>query len=183
NNSGVFRDDADDTLTITASQGALTDHGDGTWSWTQTGEENNSGTVTITASNGGLATATTTFDVTFREVAPTFVSQASDAITTDEGTAANNSGLFRDDADDTITITASQGTLTDHGDGTWSWTQTEDESDSGTVTITARNGGVATATTTFDVTFREVAPRFVSQASDAITTDEGTAAKDRTSVG
>src|SRR5207248_6948759 len=31
--------DYDDSMTITASQGVLTDNHDGTWSWTQTGEE------------------------------------------------------------------------------------------------------------------------------------------------
>ena len=41
---------------------------------------------------------------------------------------ATNSGVFHD-YDDSMTIAASQGTITDHGDGTWSWTQTGDEPD------------------------------------------------------
>jgi hypothetical protein len=151
------------------------DHGDGTWNWSQTGDESNSGSVTVTATNADGNKASTTFAVTFTDVAPTFVSQAHDSITTAENVAATNSGRFAD-YDDTLTITASQGTLVDHGDGTWSWNQTGDETNSGAVTVTATNADGKKASTTFSVTFTDVAPTFVSQVHNYISTPENTSA-------
>ena len=69
------------------------------------------------------------------DVAPTVVSLTSSSVTTPENMPANNSGSFAD-YDDPMTITASQGTLVDNGNGSWSWSQTGDEINSGTVTIT-----------------------------------------------
>src|SRR5258708_1068201 len=147
--TSVVFSDYDDTMTIAASQGTLTDNGDGTWSWTQTGDETDSGTVTVTATNADGNATSTTFSVTFTDVAPVFVSQAADSITTPENVGATNSGVFSD-YDDTMAITASQGTITDNGDGTWSWTQTGDEdNDSATATTTATNADGTTATTTY----------------------------------
>ncbi len=42
-------------------------------------------------------------------------------VTVDEGTKATNSGGFGDVLIDLVTLSASLGTVTDHGDGTWSW--------------------------------------------------------------
>src|SRR2546421_2005788 len=94
-NSGKFAD-YDDAITITASQGTITDHGDGTWSWAQTGDETNSGTVTITATNADGNTVTSTFGVAFTDVAPTVVSLTHASITTPENVPATNSGVFAD---------------------------------------------------------------------------------------
>src|SRR5438105_4882644 len=168
--SGSFAD-YDDSMTIAASRPGLVDNGDGSWTFTQTGDESDNGTVTVTATNADGSSVSTSFTVAYTDVAPTVVSLASSAVTTAENVPATNSGKFAD-YDDSLTITASQGTLTDNGDGTWSWTQTGDESDSGTVTVTAKNADGNSVSTTFTVAFTDVAPTFVSQASGAISTAE-----------
>src|SRR5205807_2993008 len=83
------------------------------------------------------------------------VTLASGALSTAESVPETNSGKFAD-YDDSLTITASQGTLTDNGDGTWSWTQTGNESDSGTVTVTAKNADGNSVSTPFTVAFTDV---------------------------
>jgi hypothetical protein len=83
-------------------------------------------------------------------------------VTVNEGETALNTGTF-DDADlgDSVTITASVGTITqDTGNsGNWSWSfATSDDPDSQTVTITADDGNDGVATATFDLTVSNVAP-------------------------
>src|SRR5207302_754386 len=112
-NSGSFAD-YDDTLTIKADKGALTDNGDGTWTWSGTGDESSPYTVLLTATNADGNTVSTAFDVSFTDVAPTVKALASTAVTAPENTAATNSGSFTD-YDDALTITADKGTLTGHG--------------------------------------------------------------------
>ena len=74
-NSGTF-DDAQGrgTVTLTASLGTLTrNDAAGTWSWSHTPADGPAGptTVTITATDSGGLTATTTFTLTVNNVAPT----------------------------------------------------------------------------------------------------------------
>jgi hypothetical protein len=165
-NSGVFSD-YDDAMTIKASQGSLTDNGDGTWSWTQTGDETDSGTVTVTATNSDGNAVSTSFAVTFTDVAPTVTSIASTSVSTPENVPATNSGVFSD-YDDAMTIKASQGSLTDNGDGTWSWTGTGDAEDPYTVTITATNADGSTAATSFSVTFTDVTPTMTVSGDNSV---------------
>jgi hypothetical protein len=156
--SGTFSDVDDNITSLTASEGTLTPKGlgstSGSWTWSETPPlSDGSHTVTLTATNSDGSTATTSFTFTVTDLPPTFVSQAHDSVaTTQGGVPATNSGVFSD-YDDTIAISASQGTLTDHHDGTWNWSQDGTTSDSGTVTVTATNTDGATASTTFTVTF------------------------------
>src|SRR5204862_6736033 len=96
-------------------------------------------TVTITATNADGLTATTTFAVSFSDVAPSVAADTS-AVSAPENTLAANSGTFGD-YDDAVTITASSGTVSQSGTqvGTWSWSGTGDEETPYTVTITATN--------------------------------------------
>ena len=69
-----------------------------------------------------------------------------------EGQTAATSGTFSDPGNDTVTIAASVGTITQTSgnSGTWSWSYpTTDVSQSQTVTITANDNNGATSTTTF----------------------------------
>jgi hypothetical protein len=144
-NSGIYS-----SATGVSGPGVV-DHHDGTWSWSGTGDESTPLTITVTATDGSN-TATTSFSVAFTDVGPAFVSQAQNAITTTQGVAATNSGVFSD-FDDALTIMASQGTLTDHHDGTWDWSQNGTPADSGTVTVTATSADGPSVSTTFSVTF------------------------------
>ena len=68
-NTGTWSD-YDDGVTLAASQGTVTQHNNGTWSWAQGGDEDASGAVIITATNADGTTAFTAFHVGFSDVAP-----------------------------------------------------------------------------------------------------------------
>ncbi|MEI8412686.1 MULTISPECIES: PxKF domain-containing protein [unclassified Kribbella] len=72
--AGAFTDaDGNQTLTISKVSGAgtVTDHGDGTWSWSHSTTDDATGSVVVQASDGEHAAATETFDWTASNVAPT----------------------------------------------------------------------------------------------------------------
>ena len=131
--------------------------------------------VTITATNADNSTATTSFNVSFTDVAPT-VSANSAAVSALENAAATNTGAWSD-YDDTVTLSASSGTLTytPGQSGSWSWSGTGDEDHPYSVTITATNADNSTATTSFNVSFTDVAPT-VSANSAAVSILENAAA-------
>jgi len=81
------------------------------------------------------------------------------SVTVDEGETATNSGTVSDPDNDPVTLSASIGTVVNHGDGAWSWSlATTDGPAAQTVTITADDGNGGTAQTTFDLTVNNVAP-------------------------
>src|SRR6185295_15530173 len=129
--------DYDDTVSVSGP--GVVDNGDGTWNWSGTGDDDHPYTVTITATNADGSTSTTSFDVSFTDVAPT-VSADHASVTAPENASAHNTGTFGD-YDDAVTITASSGTISQTGSqsGTWSWSGTGDEDTPYTVTITATN--------------------------------------------
>ncbi|WP_328327433.1 PKD domain-containing protein [Kribbella sp. NBC_00382] len=66
--------DGNNKLTVTRVSGAgrVTDHGDGTWSWSYTSADDASGIVVVRATDGRLATGTEAFGWTAANVAPSF---------------------------------------------------------------------------------------------------------------
>ncbi len=116
-NTGTVTDPDGDTVTLTASVGAVINNDDGTWSWSYATSDGptESQTVTITADDGS-ATAEATFVLTVNNVAPTVtavtVPMAPVAISEQPISA---SGDFTDpagSADETYTCTV------DYDDGT-----------------------------------------------------------------
>ena len=91
---------------------------------------------------------------------PPVISAASGSVYADEGATAANTGSVSDPDGDTVTLTASAGTVVNNGDGTWSWSMAviDGPADSQTVTITADDGKGGTATTSFALTVNNVAP-------------------------
>jgi hypothetical protein len=83
-----------------------------------------------------------------------------DPVVVDEGDVALNGGTVSDADGDTVTLTASVGTVTNNDDGTWSWSlQTLDgPDDSQTVTIHADDGNGGTDEVSFALTVNNVAP-------------------------
>jgi len=158
-NSGSFYD-YDDMLTITASQGerrtTATAAGAGR-SLGQRGKPDHS-RVIITASRAdGASASARPSDVTFSEVPPT-VDYSGKLVGDDTGRPVGQQQRPLPGFRRRVTITASQGTVSDNGDGHWSWSQQGDESDSGRVTITATSGArPAGQAAWFDVTFSDVA--------------------------
>src|SRR5207245_2216608 len=117
-NSGLWADVGLDGVTLSASVGVITQHGDGTWQQlfaTQDGPDQTQ-TVTITATDSDGATSTATFALVVNNVAPT-VSAAQATVAVSEGSVASNSGLWSDVGLDSVTLSASTGVITQHDDG------------------------------------------------------------------
>src|SRR5207248_2788735 len=96
-------------------------------------------TVTITATNGDNTVSTASFTVNPTDVAP-LVAADNASVTFAEDQTASNTGTWSD-YDDSVTLTASIGSVIKNANGTWSWAQAPNLGDSNyTVTITATNG-------------------------------------------
>ena len=98
------------------------------------------------------------------------------SVTVNEGATAANTGTWSDaNAGNTVTLSASIGTVTKSGtnaSGTWSWSfgTTDGPDQSQTVTITANDGTTSTSTT-FSLTVNNVAPTATFPATRTV--DEG----------
>ena len=91
---------------------------------------------------------------------PPSITSDNDPVVVDEGDTANNTGTVRDADGDTVTLSASSGTVVNNGDGTWSWSfDTADGSDdSQTITITADDDNEGITSTQFVLTVNNTAP-------------------------
>ncbi|WP_422049928.1 beta strand repeat-containing protein [Shimia sp.] len=182
----VLSNDSDldgDTLSITsigsASDGTVTDNGNGTVTYTPGLNFNGQDTFTYSLAdgNGGTATATVTINVSAVNDAPV---AANDGLTTAEDTPVSIDLLINDsDLDgDTVSVAsigdASNGAVVDNGDGTATYTPAANfnGADSFSYTIADGNGGSDTATVSITVTPVNDAPVAVN---DAVTTNEDTA--------
>ena len=95
------------------------------------------------------------------------------SVTINEGQTATNSGTYGDVPADTVTVTASIGTVAYSG-GTWSWSYngTDDLATTNVVIITASDEDGGSTIATFDLTVNNVAPTLtVDNAS--VTINEG----------
>jgi hypothetical protein len=265
------------TLTLSASAGTIVDNGNGTWSWSQptTDGPGDSQAVTVSVTDGQGTTASTTFQVTVNNVAPTatfnggtvpegfdgrvsftnpFDPSPADAaslhyafdlnndstfdvgdgtyagsgtaasatvpaadlaggpgprlvrgriidkdggftdytatitvvgaaptvtvdhasVTVGEGQLATNTGTWGDANPDTVTLSASVGTVTRNADGTWAWSfaTTDGPAQTQTVTITADDGVGGVSTVTFALVVTNVAPTAVLSNSGPVTYGE-----------
>ncbi|MEI8213159.1 MAG: Ig-like domain-containing protein, partial [Planctomycetota bacterium] len=153
-NSGTWSDpNVTDVVTLTANVGTVVKNADGTWSWSIAAADNVAATpVTITANDGLRGIATVSFTYAATNSAPALgVSQAS--VSGNVLSTLTNIGTWNDVAADTVTLTASVGTVTKNADGTWSWSlSTTVPINSQTVTITGtdEDGGSSNVTFTID---------------------------------
>jgi len=148
-----------DVIVLSASTGSVTRNPDGTWSWTATpADQFAATTVTITATDPqGIASATS-FSFTATNASPA-VAATSVAVTGNVLQTLGNTGTWSDVAADTVTLSASLGTVTKNSDGTWSWSLTPSSKlTDQTVTITASDEDGGTSTTTFTVTAKVAVP-------------------------
>ena len=86
------------------------------------------------------------------------------SVSVNEGQTAANTGTVSDGEGDTVSLSASVGSVVNNGDGTWSWSflTSDGPTDSQTVTITGDDGQGGTSTTTFGLTVDNVAPTITS---------------------
>src|SRR2546423_10038043 len=102
------------------------------------------------------------------------------ADTVNEPTTARNAGRWSDaNSGDTVTLSASVGTVTKAGtnaSGTWSWSfgPTDGPTDSQTVTITA-NDGTTTTSTTFSLTVNNLPPTITNVTNNGPINEGGSA--------
>ncbi len=91
---------------------------------------------------------------------PPTVAANNTSVTVDEGQTAANSGTVSDTDGDTVSLSASVGTVVNNNDGTWSWSfgTSNGPAESQTITISADDGKGGTSSTTFDLTVNNVAP-------------------------
>ena len=173
-NTGSWSDiDASDIVTLTASVGSVTKNANGTWSWsfnTNDGPDQ-SQAVTIIANDGNGGIATTTFDLTVNNVAPSVANVGN--VSVNEGSTVTNSGTWSDPGLDVVALAASVGTVTKNANGTWSWSFNSNDGpdQSQTVTITATDSDGASTTTSFNLTVNNVAPDAVN---DSYSTPQAT---------
>jgi len=116
----------------------------------------------ISDGDGGAASATVLVTVNGVNDAPV-VTTDNATVTVDEGQTATNSGDLSDvDGSDSVTISASVGTISqDAGNGSawsWSWDTADGPADSQTVTITADDGNGGVTITTFELIVDNVPP-------------------------
>ncbi len=86
------------------------------------------------------------------------------SVTVNEGQTATNAGTVADTDGDTVTLSASFGSVTNNGDGTWSWSFATNDgpAQSQTVTITADDGQGGSTQTNFALIVDNVAPTVTS---------------------
>lgn len=154
-NTGTWADNdlPANVVTLTASAGAIVKNANGTWSWSVgTVDQQASQTVTITATDDLGASTTATFTYAVANVPPT-VSSSSGAVSGNVLSVISNTGTYGDVPADTVTMSASLGTVVSNGNGTWSWSITPSAAISNqTVTITASDEDGGTSTSTFSLT-------------------------------
>lgn len=116
-NTGTFSDPGPDDVTVTASVGTISQDSstDGNWDWTFDAVDGpeDSQTVTITAQDAHGAEASTTFDVTVNNVAPTITEINGNETTEAPGETGAVRGEFTDPGEEdehTVTVEWGDGT-------------------------------------------------------------------------
>ncbi|MEX1157348.1 MAG: Ig-like domain-containing protein [Thermomicrobiales bacterium] len=138
NDTDVAGDPLSASVDSEPTYGDLTLAGDGSFTYTPDVNFNGVDSFSYTASDGSLVSnvATVTISVNAVDDAPV-VSVDRALVEVDEGQVATNSGAVGDADGETVTLSASIGTVVDNGDGTWSWSlaTTDGPAESQTVTI------------------------------------------------
>ena len=176
----------------TGTLGAVTDHGDGTFTYDPNGQfehlaagetATDTFTYTVDDGNGGVSTETVTITITGQNDAPVALAVAATA--PEDGPVLTIVADFSDaDASDTHTFsvdtTGTIGTVTNNNDGTFSYDPNgqfehlavgETATDTFTYTVTDPSGVSSTETVTVTVTGQNDAP--VVAALDAIAQEDG----------
>ncbi len=111
-NTGTWSDPNQETVSLTASAGTVTENANGTWSWSFSAGHGSVGsqTVTITATNTDGLQATTTFVLTVNPamlvITPNSISKVYGQTITFAGTEFTTSGLVNGDVVTSVTLTS-----------------------------------------------------------------------------
>ncbi len=131
-------------------------------------------TVFLRSTDDGGATSTVSQAAIEIGNAAPIVAADNASVTVTEGTTAENTGTYSDPGGDSITLSASAGTILNNGDGTWSWSSatTDGPDDSKVVTITATDSDGLASTATFELVVENAAPA-VNVDQGSVTVSEG----------
>ncbi len=163
-NTGTWSDpNATNVVTLTASVGSVTKNANGTWSWSLVAPDNVAATtVTITANDGAGGVRTATFTYAASNVPPTLTRNLA-TVSGPVLSTITNTGTYADVAADTVTLTASIGTIVNNGNGTWSWSIVPSNTVSNqTVTITASDEDGGSTNVTFLLNALDITPPTIS---------------------
>ncbi|MEQ1830958.1 MAG: Ig-like domain-containing protein, partial [Pirellula sp.] len=151
-NAGTWAD-ADlpaNNVTLSASVGTIVKNANGTWNWQlNSGDQSSATPVVITANDGLGGTATASFSYTVLNVSPQLSATLS-AVAGSVLSTITNSGTWSDVVDDTVTLSASVGTVLKNPNGTWTWSYSSPTLVVGqSVTITASDEDAGSSTVSF----------------------------------
>ncbi|WP_320667959.1 cadherin-like domain-containing protein [Prochlorococcus sp. MIT 1307] len=161
-----YTDVEGDTLSVAglkASNGSLTDNGNGTWTFKPTANYNGKVDLnyTVTDGNGGNASATQSFSLAAVDDLPVLTGDQAKLPNGTEDTAYTIKATdllqgYTDADGDTLSVAglkASNGSLTDNGNGTWTFKPTANYNGKVDLnyTVTDGNGGNASATQSFSL--------------------------------
>lgn len=109
----------------------------------------------------GTHTGAGSFEVAVFNVVPS-VFTGRNVVMANEGDTVVNTVTFSDPGADTVSLTASLGSVVDNGDGSWSWlfATRDGPNESQLVTITATDSDSASTDAMFDLVVNNVAPQF-----------------------
>ncbi|HEX7180935.1 MAG TPA: HYR domain-containing protein [Thermoanaerobaculia bacterium] len=120
---------------------------------------------------------TCTFHVTVNTASPLVVAVHLANVTVNEGQTATNTGTVSGGNGGPVSLAASVGTITNHGDGTWSWSFPTNDGppQSQTVTITADDGSGGASSTSFALVVNNLPPVITSVSNNGPITVGGSA--------
>ena len=163
-NLGVVTDPGTDTITdyfIDWGDGIVEDFTGNPVNTTKThiyadGPANNTYNVSVTDEDGSFLAGSMAVEVL--NVAPSVTTNGD--VVVNEGGTATNTGSWSDPGLDTVTLSASVGTVIRNDGGTWSWSfdTSDGPEESQLVTISAADSDNAQTTSSFWLTVNEVAP-------------------------
>jgi subtilisin-like proprotein convertase family protein/subtilisin family serine protease len=140
------------SILITSSVGSVTKNNDGTWVWTWTPPDQIATTpVTLTIDDGTGSTSQLIFSFSATN-GPPIIQRSLASVSGNVLSVLSNTGTYSDVAADTVTLSASQGTVIKNPDGTWSWSMTPSaKMTNETITITATDEDGGASSTSFTV--------------------------------
>ena len=151
-------------LAIASGNGALTDNGDGTWSYAPALNDDTSVSFSYTVEdgNGGSVAGSASLDITPVNDAPTTSAVTLAAVDEDNIRTITQADLLVNASDvdggvlvaTGLAIVSGNGVLTDNGDGTWSYAPAlnDDTSVSFSYTVEDGNGGSVAGSASLDIT-------------------------------
>lgn len=167
-------------VSIATGNGALADHGDGTWTYTPAADDDGAVTFNYTVSDGALsATSTASLDITPVNDAP--VANSGTGSGDEDGGAITGQVTASDIEGDTLSFelvsgpTLEQGALTLDADGQYSFTPAPNFNGLVTFSYRAYDGAAYSAPATVTITVNAVNDAPVADESQSVATDEDNA--------